>query len=106
LRRGNVLLSLIVLPLAMPLLIFGAGATDRALSGVSPMEHCISWRAVGVHVHAGSVRATMACALRGMMVEKHVTWFYSSPQPPYVYGVAAVLALGSWVARRWPWVMG
>jgi len=36
LRRGNVLLSLIVLPLAMPLLIFGAGATDRALSGVSP----------------------------------------------------------------------
>jgi heme exporter protein B len=35
-RRGNVLLSLIVLPLAMPLLIFGAGATDRAISGVSP----------------------------------------------------------------------
>jgi heme exporter protein B len=35
LRRGNVLLSLIVLPLAMPLLIFGAGATDRAISGVS-----------------------------------------------------------------------
>jgi heme exporter protein B len=37
LRRGNVLLSLIVLPLAMPLLIFGAGATDRAISGVSPL---------------------------------------------------------------------
>jgi heme exporter protein B len=36
LRRGNVLLSLIVLPLAMPLLIFGAGATDRAMSGTSP----------------------------------------------------------------------
>src|SRR6202521_4856910 len=36
LRRGNVLLSLIVLPLATPLLIFGAGATDRAISGVSP----------------------------------------------------------------------
>ena len=35
LRRGNVLLSLIVLPLAMPLLIFGAGATDRAISGSS-----------------------------------------------------------------------
>ena len=35
LRRGNVLLSLIVLPLAMPLLIFGAGATDRAISGIS-----------------------------------------------------------------------
>jgi len=35
LKRGNVLLSLIVLPLAMPLLIFGAGATDRAISGIS-----------------------------------------------------------------------
>lgn len=37
LRRGNVLLSLIVLPLAMPLLIFGAGATDRAISGTSAL---------------------------------------------------------------------
>lgn len=36
LKRANVLLSLIVLPLAMPLLIFGAGATDRAISGMSP----------------------------------------------------------------------
>ncbi len=34
-KRGNVLLSLIVLPLAMPLLIFGAGATDRAIAGTS-----------------------------------------------------------------------
>ncbi len=37
LKRGNVLLSLIVLPLAMPLLIFGAAATDRATSGVSSL---------------------------------------------------------------------
>jgi heme exporter protein B len=37
LRRGNVLLALIVLPLAMPLLIFGAAATDRAISGISVM---------------------------------------------------------------------
>jgi heme exporter protein B len=36
LKRGNVVLSLIVLPLAMPLLIFGAGATDRAIAGTSP----------------------------------------------------------------------
>jgi heme exporter protein B len=35
LKRGNVLLSLIVLPLAMPLLIFGASATERAISGIS-----------------------------------------------------------------------
>ena len=36
LKRGNVLLSLVVLPLAMPLLIFGAAATDRAISGTNP----------------------------------------------------------------------
>ncbi len=36
LRRGGVLLSLIVLPLAMPLLIFGASATDRAIGGEDP----------------------------------------------------------------------
>jgi len=35
LKRANVLVSLIVLPLAMPLLIFGAGATDRAIAGTS-----------------------------------------------------------------------
>jgi heme exporter protein B len=35
LKRGNVLLSLIVLPLSMPLLIFGASATDRAITGGS-----------------------------------------------------------------------
>jgi heme exporter protein B len=37
LKRGNVLLSLVVLPLAMPLLIFGAAATDRAISGINPL---------------------------------------------------------------------
>ena len=36
LKRGSMLLSLIVLPLAMPLLIFGASATDRAIGGTSP----------------------------------------------------------------------
>jgi heme exporter protein B len=35
LRRGNVLVALIVLPLAMPLLIFGAAATDRAIANIS-----------------------------------------------------------------------
>src|SRR5271170_1944746 len=35
LKRGNVLLSLIVLPLAMPLLLFGAGETVHAVSGTS-----------------------------------------------------------------------
>ena len=34
-RRGSVLLSLLVLPLAMPLLIFGARAVEQALAGQS-----------------------------------------------------------------------
>lgn len=33
-RRGSVLLSLLVLPLAMPLLIFGARAVEQSLAGV------------------------------------------------------------------------
>ena len=57
LRRGNVLLSLIVLPLAMPLLIFGAGATDRAISGTSPAGALYFLAvAVRVHVYAGALR--------------------------------------------------
>ncbi len=35
-RRGSVLLSLLVLPLALPVLIFGAKATDLAMRGESP----------------------------------------------------------------------
>jgi heme exporter protein B len=35
-RRGSVLLSLLVLPLAMPLLIFGARAVGMAMDGDSP----------------------------------------------------------------------
>ena len=36
-RRGSVLLSLLVLPLAMPLLIFGARSVDLQASGDSPL---------------------------------------------------------------------
>jgi heme exporter protein B len=32
-RRGGVLLSLLTLPLAVPILIFGAGATAKAITG-------------------------------------------------------------------------
>ncbi len=32
-RRGSVLLALLVLPLAMPVLIFGARAVDLAIAG-------------------------------------------------------------------------
>ena len=39
LRGGGVLISLLVLPLYVPILIFGAGAVDAAISGVSVQAH-------------------------------------------------------------------
>jgi heme exporter protein B len=38
-RRGGVLLSLLVLPLMVPVLIFGAAAVDAALGGLSARPH-------------------------------------------------------------------
>jgi heme exporter protein B len=35
-RRGGVLISLLVLPLCVPVLIFGAGAIDQAVQGLTP----------------------------------------------------------------------
>ena len=40
-RRGGVLLPLLVLPLATPVLIFGAGAVEAAASGLSPRPHVL-----------------------------------------------------------------
>lgn len=40
-RRGGVLLSLLILPLYIPVLIFGAGAIDTALTGLSPRPHLL-----------------------------------------------------------------
>lgn len=39
LRRGGVLLSLIILPLYIPVLIFGAGAVQSAINGMPSMAH-------------------------------------------------------------------
>lgn len=40
-RRGGVLLSLLILPLYIPVLIFGAGAIDAALNSLSPRPHLL-----------------------------------------------------------------
>ncbi|WP_246116459.1 MULTISPECIES: heme exporter protein CcmB [Cobetia] len=39
LRRGGVLLSLIILPLYIPVLIFGAGAVQSAVAGLPSLPH-------------------------------------------------------------------
>lgn len=41
LRGGGVLVSLLVLPLYIPVLIFGAGAVDAAMSGLSAQSHLL-----------------------------------------------------------------
>ncbi len=38
-RRGGVLIPLLVLPLNIPVLIFGVAALDAALAGLNPMPH-------------------------------------------------------------------
>ena len=40
-RRGGVLLSLLVLPLYIPILIFGVGAVEAAAYGLSPRPHLL-----------------------------------------------------------------
>jgi heme exporter protein B len=40
-RRGGVLLPIVVLPLAVPVLIFGAAAADATASGLSPRPHLL-----------------------------------------------------------------
>ena len=40
-RRGGVLLSLLVLPLYVPVLIFGAGAVEAAIAGFAPRPHLL-----------------------------------------------------------------
>ena len=40
-RRGGVLISLLILPLYIPVLIFGAGAIDAVLTGLSPRPHLL-----------------------------------------------------------------
>ena len=51
LRRGGVLLALLVLPLAVPVLIFGARATQLAISGgplLAPLELLAALAVLGV----------------------------------------------------------
>src|SRR3546814_11014757 len=45
-RRGGVLIPLLVLPLYVPALIFGVGATDAALQGLTARPHLLLLGAV------------------------------------------------------------
>jgi heme exporter protein B len=47
-RRGGVLLSLLVLPLFIPVLVFGVGAVEAALSGLPPRPHLLILAALAI----------------------------------------------------------
>ena len=66
-RRGGALLSLLTLPLAVPLLIFGAQATARAIEGgnmAAPMYFLGAFAVLGVTLAplaaAAAVRISLA----------------------------------------------
>ncbi|MCS7101236.1 MAG: heme exporter protein CcmB [Burkholderiaceae bacterium] len=59
LRGGGVLLSLLVLPLYVPVLIFGAGAVEAVVAGISPSGHLLLLAALSL---AASVLAPWAIA--------------------------------------------
>ena len=73
LRRGNVLLSLIVLPLAIPLLIFGAGATDRAISGIEHGRRAVFFGfVVRIHVYSGALRGDDCAAHHARLIRDEI----------------------------------
>ena len=59
LRGGGVLVSLLVLPLNVPILIFGAGAVEAVAGGLSPQPHLLLLGALSL---AASVLAPWAIA--------------------------------------------
>jgi heme exporter protein B len=59
LRGGGVLLSLLVLPLYAPVLIFGAGAAEAVAAGLSPQGHLLLLAALSL---TAAVLAPWACA--------------------------------------------
>jgi len=58
-RRGGILLSLLVLPLVVPVLIFGAAAVDAALAGFAPRQQLLTLVAI---LAAASILAPWAAA--------------------------------------------
>ena len=69
-RRGSVLLSLLVLPLAMPLLIFGARAVELSLAGVpssGPLQLLAAMFFLAWSLGPLAMAAAMACEHRRLI---------------------------------------
>jgi len=58
-RRGGVLVAFLILPLAVPVLIFGAAATEAALTSQDPVPHLML---IGAYLLASLALAPIAAA--------------------------------------------
>jgi heme exporter protein B len=66
LRGGGVLVSLLVLPLNVPVLIFGAGAVEAVAGGLSPQAHQLQLAALSL-VASGLAPWAIAAAIRSSL---------------------------------------
>ena len=109
-KRSGALLSLLTLPLSMPVLIFGARATELAISGDSYRGAAVS---AGAHRrarrHAGAAGRRGRGAHQPGVSRAHMTWtwFHRLGSPPYIYGArcaadAVVRVAGGAADRRRP----
>ena len=100
-RRSGALLSLLTLPLAVPVLIFGARATELAIKGESfsaPLQLLGALTVLGLTFGA-SWRLPPRCGSTWSSERSMAwTWFHRLGSPPYIYNLAARLT--PWFA--WP----
>lgn len=61
--RAGILLALMVLPLMVPVLVFGAGAVDAALTGLSPLP-ALLWLGAGLALALPLAPVACAAAIR------------------------------------------
>ena len=91
-KRSGALLSLLTLPLALPVLIFGARATQLAISGGAARRAAGSaGGARGARRHAGAAGRRGRRAHQsgvGPRIRMTWTWFHRLGSPPYVYALA------------------
>ena len=112
-RGGGGLLALLILPLYVPILIFGAGAVDAVRSGLAPMPQLSLLAAALIAAAVGAPLATSAAVrialdMNAMSTTATINWFrFASPASFYPlagrlapwFGIAAAIlaAAGLWL---------
>ena len=106
-RRGGVLLSILILPLAVPILIFGSRATELAIRGRElPGAHGTARGHRGPVIHSRAAGRRCRRAHQSGVDAVTWTWFHRLGSPPYIYRLAGRLTPWfGWIAAVlliWP----